>query len=670
MLTYTLMIDGCPDARGASYAELFSAIADLGRMTGYHSGYSTIIYRRGWTLGEWIAAGSSWYVKESALSWAWSRVYQDMPMADEAARADWIDRIPVDYTFDYLRDRMGSMLTAVASGRQEPHFDRDTGRITARSVRVRSLPEGWTVGGPTLGACPCLSVWAGWTLADFVSRFLVSGIEDQPRWDALRARLDLDDPKWAIYPALFSGRGLDWVTEDEWPGYGGRSGGVDDLSGLYADSAQRENVKLIVFAPGTGDSVTVTMSLCVSPWTLANMTMCDGCESYSSDINRCSDGSELCDDCRDEQGYTGYCDHCDQYQLDSDYLTEVNGYQICGPCLELDYTTCDECGSYVLSDEIETTRGRELCEDCAAEADREYIGGRVGSYHKTYAHRHYLSDGSSVSCNQAQADGLLSLGVELELEVTGYEEDRDALAGSIQDGAAAADLDDDFLEYKEDSSLDNGVEIVTQPAALAYHTRPGGWLDIVIDTAAASGGVRSHDGGHCGLHVHLSRYGLGDTAAARDDTQGRLYLLITRFWRSNLIGFSRRKEFGYCAHDDDASTFDGVDDVGGLDLLCKDQSKKGGHFRAVNASNDMTIELRFCRGSLVRQTLAASLALCDGLARYARDKTLADCLGVSWFGLIEWIDCPDLIEYDALRRSRGVYRPELTLSGDDILPLY
>lgn len=93
------------------------------------------------------------------------------------------------------------------------------------------------------------------------------------------------------------------------------------------------------------------------------------------------------------------------------------------------------------------------------------------------------------------------LGVELELDIVGY--DRDDGPTTLRVAKAAQAILGDFIYFKHDGSI-RGVELVTKPAALSIHRKR--WKEFfegIPDKFVAN----ERDG----LHVHVSKSPLGLT---------------------------------------------------------------------------------------------------------------------------------------------------------------
>jgi len=89
---------------------------------------------------------------------------------------------------------------------------------------------------------------------------------------------------------------------------------------------------------------------------------CDECEetTHINDICEVNNGN-VCGNCHDNYYVT--CVECESDHHAEDTVTLYDGEEVCKPCLEANYTLCEECEQYVK----ETTCGeddRELCESC------------------------------------------------------------------------------------------------------------------------------------------------------------------------------------------------------------------------------------------------------------------------------------------------------------------
>lgn len=97
-----------------------------------------------------------------------------------------------------------------------------------------------------------------------------------------------------------------------------------------------------------------------------------------------------------------------------------------------------------------------------------------------------------------------------------------------------------MIYIKCDGSLDDGMEIVTHPMSLDYHLEKFCW--DALTARAIKLGYRSHQTSTCGLHVHVSRDGLGETYEEQEATISRILYFTEAHW-NELLKFSRRTEY-------------------------------------------------------------------------------------------------------------------------------
>lgn len=304
------------------------------------------------------------------------------------------------------------------------------------------------------------------------------------------------------------------------------------------------------------------------------------------------DGSVYCGDCFDEQFEC--CDRCGDYEPRDDMRTVHVSYRNeerwCDHCVENHAFTCDGCGETFCDDNYHCYgEGYEsYCEDCWDQMDHYDEDEENDSIH-SYGYK------PSPEFHGTQADNEPFMGVELECGGANYS-DRDCAAAMLAD-----DVSGDLLYLKEDGSITYaGFEMVTHPCTLKFHEEEFPWASI-LETCRTHG-LRSHDlkEPH-GLHVHLTRGALDE----------RLWRLLDAFVNNNeveMTKLARRKGNSYCKYNSQENVAPGYS--------CD-------RYRAVNFQNSHTIELRLFRGSLIENTVLATLEIAhsfwDVLHRHGED---------------------------------------------------
>ena len=340
----------------------------------------------------------------------------------------------------------------------------------------------------------------------------------------------------------------------------------------------------------------------------------------------------ICEDCR--ENYYTVCEHCDALVPNEDIMTvDNNSHFVCESCADY-YYTCSHCGNlFSLDNIVADTHYITLCTDCYEDHyftcegcreiyhldEAEYIGDYVYCAACANDHEVCILSYSTKPDPVFFGDGEAGYGVELEIDDG---EQREDAARDIQDTGGG------HIYIKEDGSLSYaGMEIVTHPATLEYHINRFPWTDIC--KTASSYGYRSHDTDTCGLHIHASRSLFGTTQIEQDLTIAKIILLVDRWYDSHIVQFARR-DYGRMrrwADKPNAGIRPGDTDI---DAVEKSKKTANDRYKAVNLCNYSTVEFRFFRGTLKRDTIIASIQWVDTIIQYCRKTPLKDLFSASW----------------------------------------
>ena len=362
---------------------------------------------------------------------------------------------------------------------------------------------------------------------------------------------------------------------------------------------------------------------------------CADCGEWTPDyvvINE--DSYAVCQSCADRYYYR--CDDCGQYFTDTHIRTDNYGTVICDICYDNeDYITCGDCGRIVdrwhrYFDENSGCNYCESCYDDHRSCGRENYG--------------YKPEPVFYARSSEHEQNKLYLGVELE----------------VDDGNGYSDLCHDLrrldapIYMKYDGSLgDEGVEIVTHPCTLNYHQYELSWGGIT--KTCQSNKYKSHETTTCGLHVHVNKSFFGDTAEEKRVGSGNLVLLANALW-PELVTFSRRRPSAlenwaarpYIREWDAIASGKYDDDADALtEMAC--YTKGRGRYQAINLENRETVEFRLFRGSLVRNTLMATLQMVSNMTRYAASHTPVECAHATWNEVMSVAQYDELDKYSAER---------------------
>lgn len=350
------------------------------------------------------------------------------------------------------------------------------------------------------------------------------------------------------------------------------------------------------------------------------------------------------------------CEICgNEYEPSEEHV--VNGMHMCQYCFELGTVTCRHCGERVLVDD---TVDDDLCEGCY---EMYYIRcdgcDRVISLDDAY----YLRDDYDREypychdCYHEHEDdqiihdyyykpepifygtGRRYYGVELEIDESG---ECDCSAEKI---LGVANKVFNHLYIKHDGSLDDGFEMVSHPMTLEYHLHNMPWQKIMQKAIELE--YRSHQARTCGLHVHISRKGLGNTYEEQEATIAKILYFYEKFW-NEILKFSRRTE----GQANRWARRYGGGLINPKETLKHAKSACLGRYVAVNLENENTVEMRIFRGTLKYSTFAATLQMVDEICDVAVSLSDEELQNLTWLDFVQRItsDKQELIDYLKVKR--------------------
>lgn len=97
--------------------------------------------------------------------------------------------------------------------------------------------------------------------------------------------------------------------------------------------------------------------------------------------------------------------------------------------------------------------------------------------------------------------------------------------------------EEDRLYIKNDSSIEDGFELVTHPMTLDYHINVMPWQNIM--KCLINMGYMSHKTSTCGLHCHINRTAFGETREEQEEVIARILYFVEHHWEE-MLRFSRR----------------------------------------------------------------------------------------------------------------------------------
>ena len=343
-----------------------------------------------------------------------------------------------------------------------------------------------------------------------------------------------------------------------------------------------------------------------------------------------------CNTCVEENENIFYCIYHEELEYSTDRIYVYNQGDICWDAYEDNYSTCDNCGDVHEVDAMIFTEYESYCSYCYESHEAEH--GKIKSYHD-----HKIEH---IRENKILSNGnIITMGVELEVESSGHTE-----CGEMSNILYINS--NDFFVYESDSSLNNGFEIITRPYDLQYYKEEGKQIFINALELLNNNKFRSHDGGRCGLHVHIGRHGLGNSYQERINNIRKINI-ITEYFSPELTILSRRAaeklnywaKFGTYGMDRENLTIDKLNDL---------HENNRSRYSALNLNNESTIEFRFFRGTLKKESFLSAIELTYNICSWCIDNEIKeleklDFYEISTYKLKEYIK--DYLELKGIKKE-------------------
>ena len=337
--------------------------------------------------------------------------------------------------------------------------------------------------------------------------------------------------------------------------------------------------------------------------------------------------------CAEQFGWSR-CENCDEW---TDETWTVGGDEWCEHCMDYYSSGCDDCGERWPEDDIEYDEENDmyLCPDCRGE-HRHVSRANTDCQLHDYGWKPVLEFRTLGEWSYYDKKQPLFMGVELE---TDGGEDRSGYVGRL----ASIPTFGDYFWMTKDSSLRNGVEITGHPMTLEFHEDLLEKVYEEIRKAAIEFGYRSHDGGRCGLHVHVNRNFFGQDKRLQDAGGYKLIRLLQRFEPAFTL-FSRRTDNYWCNYklatdyaikDEVKISRAGKDEGGSIQKAASLTYNERTHAQCLNFQHSQTFEFRIFRGTLKWTTYFACLGMVDGLCRTVKKH------GSVWVENVGWLDLMD-----------------------------
>lgn len=375
-----------------------------------------------------------------------------------------------------------------------------------------------------------------------------------------------------------------------------------------------------------------------------------------------------CEDC------VASCDCCGNYCFLDDLEEVAGNEQVCYDCYQNHYVECDACHEHVLRRSVNTfldldRNEVDICEDCEGdntfrcENCREIIfdpnddahsdadGNRYCNVCYSYMaeqHIHPYSFKPSPVFFPDRDNDIPYFGIELEVDSrsSARSSDLEDIAGDVED------IFDGYVYIKHDSSLRNGMELVTHPSTVHYHTveMEKAWKKAI--KLMLGEGLLSNDIKTCGLHVHVSL----DAIERRDPAiVGKIMVAMNMFW-PKFVKFSRRTD-EQLSHWARRYACDKPDNENHLRILKNIAKGECGRYMALNLQNRHTIEFRLFNGTLRWETFVATIQFVETIIDNLSNMSFKEIQEMTWERITR-SEYPELKAYLVRRGLAGEKRAE------------
>jgi len=329
----------------------------------------------------------------------------------------------------------------------------------------------------------------------------------------------------------------------------------------------------------------------------------------NDELREGTDGNMYCDKCF--AIFFTFCEGCEDVIDNPHAYTGIDGCCYCENCFYDRYSTCQRCGDTVYQDDLyyDEDNDEYLCQNC-------YDGGLIHSHA-------YKPD---PVFQKEKWENTLYTGFELEVERK-QGESRKVFAEDLTNYLTNKHIDNRFY-FKNDSSIQNGFEIVSHPTTLKAYKKYNlkDMLEFIKKYAT------SHDNGNCGLHFHIN----ADFFKNRREIHklilffNNCYTQLKKFSKrtdSQIRNYCKFKNFGY----DDYKFFENKNR--GL-CIYNDDDGEPDRYMAVNLTNEETVEIRIFRGTLRYDRFLADLQFIDAIAHFVK---IASFRSMTWAKFIEYL---------------------------------
>lgn len=367
--------------------------------------------------------------------------------------------------------------------------------------------------------------------------------------------------------------------------------------------------------------------VCDSCFENKNFIVCEDCGEITEYYVVANKNSRyeiyVCESCADNN--YEQCSDCGEYVNDRYTWASNDDVVICDSCSD-NWYVCEDCERIESTDDIYYSESRQvhLCENCFNESEEE--SGLYGYSYKPSPIFHKLEEE-----NQENA---LFMGLELEAD------NGDNIGEVVGDIHSVLD----FTYCKKDSSLDNGLEIVSHPCTLQYHLSQKSNYKETFENMI-SNDWQGYDAGTAGYHIHINKNFFGENEDSQDLGIAKLMLLTNILWDNGLVNFTRRTNSQLNQWAKKCDILDNEDLTREEIEIIKECKSQRGRYYAINISNRNTIEFRLYRSTLNINTFIASLQFTSNIVNLVKETSLRDINKITMLDILNYNKYDELEQY-------------------------
>lgn len=401
-----------------------------------------------------------------------------------------------------------------------------------------------------------------------------------------------------------------------------------------------------------------------------NYFQCDHCGDYHhiDDTviiydDRGRESEYVCQDCADNYYYQ--CDGCERYFYSSDINSD--GYNhICNECYEdHDWCRCEDCNDLIRADDayFDDGTGYAYCSSCWDNRESSSEHPLFNSYGHDSYNSGYVWDSDWKITKSSTNTTKRFFGIELEVDSNTADSDDkyNAIDKIAYSEVGESDYNiHNFTTFKHDGSLnDEGFEMAYLPMDMQM-VRNFPWE--TVKNVCNEHGYVSHEAyrkcGHsCGLHVHVNKSSLvGFDFAEGESTEdiiAKMVFIIDKFWYQ-VQRFSRRKNFQWCQKPNSEYVPKPQDSKSTIEEKMSCISSNNHHTALNIRKYDSTVELRVCNGSLIKETIIASVQFMDMLCSLCCGNTLSELEDTTWDVFYDMARIRNYYEFMEYSKKRGL----------------